>query len=325
MGFLSFNEKYYEARIKEFEGKELSENEIHEAKQLLKVTDDLADEGYTELNELLEKKYGCITRLKGILSCYNEKPFEMPCFRAPGVCFGEREYEIEELSDRLLTDARGVPCRENAFLREIGNYCRFLGYDKDTAYVFLLRDAMLPFLYFKSRGGENLYPWLISRAFLEDVTGVKNLDDEIRRPIYEALEEGISEYGEFKEFCGERMRGVLKKHPALEASLKGLLGEIREEKIIIAESGYSGTIPLLLCALDERADFRMYTTAPFLYEIYREKIFCRRYENIRLFETLFCQDVLMKYSSFRNGKFFVRTAKSDDVLYKALGEIKSLT
>ncbi len=325
MGFLSFNEKYYETRIKEFEGKDLSENEINETKQLLKVTDDLADEGYTELGELLEKKYGCITRLKRILSRYNEKPFEMPDFRVPEVCFKEREYEIEELSEKLLTEAKGVPCGENAFLREIGDYCKFLGYDKDTAYVFLLRDTMLPFLYFKSRGRENLHPWLISRAFLEDVTGVKNLDDEFRRPIYEALEKGISEYGEFKEFCGERMRSVLKKHPALEEILKGLLSEIRAEKIIIAESGYSGTIPLLLCALDERADFRMYTTAPFLYETYREKIFCRRYENIRLFETLFCQDVLMKYSSFKNGGFFVRTAESDDVLYKALGEIKSLT
>ncbi len=324
MGFLSFNEKYYEARIKAFEGKALGENEIYEAKQLLKVTDDLADEGYMELGELLEKKYGCITRLKEILSCYNEKPFEMPDFRMPEVCFGEREHEIGELSEKLLTEAKGVPCGENAFLREIGDYCEFLEYDKDTAYVFLLRDAMLPFLYFKSRGRESLYPWLISRAFLEDVTGVKNLDDEFRRPIYEAVEGGILEYGEFKEFCGERMRGVLKKHPDLEGSLKGLLGEIREEKIVIVESGYSGTMPLLLCALDERADFRMYTTAPFLYETYKEKIFCRRYENIRLFETLFCQDVLMKYSSFRNGKFFVRTAKSDDVLYKALGEIKSL-
>ncbi len=325
MGFLSFNEKYYEARIKEFEGKELDDGEIYEAKQLLKVTDDLADEGYMELGELLEKKYGCITRLKGILSCYNEKPFEMPDFRAPEVCFGEREYEIGELSEKLLTEAQGVPCGENAFLREIGDYCKFLGYDKNTAYVFLLRDAMLPFLYFKSRGRTNIYPWLISRAFLENVTGVKNLDDEFRRPIYEALEGGILEYGEFKEFCGERIRGVLKEHPTLEEILKGLLGEIREEKIIIAESGYSGTIPLLLCALDERADFRMYTTAPFLYETYREKIFCRRYENIRLFETLFCQDVMMKYSSFRNGKFFVRTAKNGDVLYRALGEIKSLT
>ncbi len=54
MGFLSFNEKYYEAKISEFEGKELSGSEVCEAKRLLKVTDDLADEGYTELGELLE-------------------------------------------------------------------------------------------------------------------------------------------------------------------------------------------------------------------------------------------------------------------------------
>ncbi len=152
MGFLSFNEKYYETRIKEFEGKTLSGSEIYEAKQLLKVTDDLADEGYTELGELLEKKYGCITKLKRILSCYNEKPFGMPDFETPEVCLGEREHEIEELSEKLLTEAKGVPCGENAFLREIGDYCKFLGYDKDTAYVFLPRDAMLPFLYLKSRG-----------------------------------------------------------------------------------------------------------------------------------------------------------------------------
>ena len=54
MGFISFNEKYYLQKLSEFEEKNLNSSELQEVKQLLKILDDLSDEGYTALNNCLE-------------------------------------------------------------------------------------------------------------------------------------------------------------------------------------------------------------------------------------------------------------------------------
>ena len=54
MGFISFNENYYRRKLEEYENKILSDTKIREAKQLLKVLDDLTDEGYTNLNDTME-------------------------------------------------------------------------------------------------------------------------------------------------------------------------------------------------------------------------------------------------------------------------------
>ena len=57
MGFLSFHEKYYMKAVQRLESGPLSSADVYEAKQLLKILDDLADEGYLELNDYLESKY----------------------------------------------------------------------------------------------------------------------------------------------------------------------------------------------------------------------------------------------------------------------------
>ena len=43
MGFISFNENYYRHRLEVLENKELDDDDIYEAQQLLKVLDDLTD------------------------------------------------------------------------------------------------------------------------------------------------------------------------------------------------------------------------------------------------------------------------------------------
>ncbi len=106
--------------------------------------------------------------------------------------------------------------------------------------------------------------------------------------------------------------------------LRDLLGAVRADKILVVESGYCGTVPLTLAALDDRVDFRLYTTAPYLFEIYRDKIFCRRYEQIRAFETLRAQDALTQFSALRDGRFFVKTAADDEIWQKAAAEAAAL-
>ena len=123
-------------------------------------------------------------------------------------------------------------------------------------------------------------------------------------------------------FCKERILAVLNEQPQLTKILCDMLGTIRQSRIIVIESGYMGTIPMMLAALDNRVDFRLFTTAPFLYETYQDRIFCRKYEDIRKFETAYSQDLFMRYSSWRNGKFYVNVSTDETVRNKSLSEMK---
>lgn len=324
MGFFSYNEKYYTKALKRLEGRALNKSELYEARQLLKLLDDLVDEGYTQLNRILEEKHGIVSRLRRILDAHHEESFPVQKRILLSTEYGNTEMEIGAVSHQLAKRIKsGVVPSDNPFLANIRNYCEWISRQSDTAYVFLLRDTFLPYLYFESSGKGGLYPWVINRDFLWQTVG-KDTDDLLRLPIYEALESGVSDYLDFSVFCKARIWKVLSEYPALERTLRELLCGIREEKILVIESGYCGTIPLTLSALDDRVDFRLYTTAPFLYEIYRDKIFCRRYEQIRSFETLYAQDALMKYSSFQNGHFYVRPATDDGIWEKAAREVVAL-
>lgn len=323
MGFLSFNEKYYKDALERLSGRTLNKSEIYEVKQLKKLLDDLLDEGYTLLSRTLEEKYGAVSGLNKILSAHGEAPF--PIRKAiESVEYGDSELDVEEVCALIKDRAqKSAAITDDPFLVDLAKYCDWIPRRQDTAYVFLLRDALLPYLCFDRSGKTDLYPWMINRDFLRKVAG-NGLDDLLRLAIYEALEYGVSDYSEFAEFCKPRIRKVLSKHTELKEVLIGLLDGIDKEKILVIESGYCGTIPLALSALDDRVDFRLYTTAPYLYKIYREKIFCERYEDIRSFETLYAHEALMKFSSFKNGRFYVRIATDDEVWERAASEVFSL-
>ena len=59
-----------------------------------------------------------------------------------------------------------------------------------------------------------------------------------------------------------------------------------------------------------------------LYETYKDKIFCRKYEDIRKFETVYSQDLLLQYSSCHDGKFYVNLSSDESVKEKSFAEIK---
>ena len=296
MGFMSFNENYYRRKLEEYEKKILSDADICEAKQLLKVLDDLTDEGYTNLNDTMEADFSCLTRLRAVLHRCGVVPFPI---------------DHERLSDTV-------------YGKEIYRYSKWIGHEIDTAYVFLMRDALLPYVFFRSRGRDNIYPWLISRRFLEDITETEYVDDDIRLPLYEALESGHIQFDDYSAYCKERILPVLNEHPKLKTILLDLVSSIKQNRIIVIESGYMGTIPMMLKALDDRVDFRLFTTAPFLNETYKDRIFCRKYEDIRRFETLYSQDLFMQYSSYSSGKFYVNVSADESVKEKTISEIAGL-
>ena len=319
MGFLSFHLNYYKDKLERYESGDL---DLYEAKQLLKLSFDLMDEGYPVLHDRLEAEYNGFTRLQKLLSSHNEKPFA----RIPGATlqynYTHTEHELNAyltgIEKRTDTDKTEM---ENAFLPDVLHYCEWIGYDEDTAYVFLLRDALLPYFYFKRQGRKNLYPWLIGRKFLNNISSLPDPDDTIRAVIYEALEREYSDFSDFFSFFRAKVTDALQTCPEVTFSIKTLLSTIDKEKIMVIESGCYGTFPMLFSALDERVEFRMFTAAPYLQNTYRDKIYTNAYEKNRLFETLFCQDRLFEYAAFRNRTFYVHESADRAILQKAQAEL----
>lgn len=328
MGFISFNSEFYKKELEKLEAAPASNKTIYRAQQLLKMLDDLLDEGYTALNEEVEKAFSGVSRLRAYLKNNHAEPFFI--YRKPysetDVAYEQQSYELSEAIKELTENAKkSTDALNNDFLSELIDFCKWIGYKKNTAYVFLLRDTLAPYIYYQSKKRENIYPWLLGRKTLTKLTGTDNIDDEIRSSIFKALE--FKKCGNYKDFCNvvlPDVRSTLKRFPETEKCLIALLGEIRQKRIIVVESGCSGTFPMLLMSLDPRVDFRMYTTYPYLLKIYGDKIYSPKYEENRLFETLYSQDLYLRFSDFRDMRFFVKKCKNKEVEKNAIAEINTL-
>ena len=67
MGFISYSLDFYYNELQKLDSHVVTEETIYREKQLLKMLDDLIDEGYTELNEKLEESYQGVSRLRKYL------------------------------------------------------------------------------------------------------------------------------------------------------------------------------------------------------------------------------------------------------------------
>lgn len=325
MGFFSFNLAYYRDEIRALEAGAATETAVCHAKRLMKILDDLADEGYTELGTALETEFQGVSRLRAWLRNANAAPFSVR-----GLADGERDAvwsdQTWELEQALAEDEREAdisPGRNEPFLQELTRFCQWLGREEDTAYVFLLRDTLLPWAYCRAAGRGHLYPWLLGRRALELRLGKPGVDDELRASIYEALERTGAE--NFERFCDAAlpgMRRTLERYPALLDALTALLGTVRERRVLVVESGCAGTFPLLLRCLDERVEMRMYTTYPYLLKVYGQRVYTERYEQARRFETLAAQGSYLQLAAWRGERFYVRRNTLAEVRARALGEIK---
>ena len=88
--------------------------DIYEAKQLLKVRDDLADEGYTNLNNRMEADFLCLTRLRAVLQKSGASPFPVDHARLSDrkaaindAWSGITKFFITILKDKLYTPTGG--------------------------------------------------------------------------------------------------------------------------------------------------------------------------------------------------------------------------
>lgn len=328
MGFLSFHFQYYERSLAELEAEHPTEERIYRAKQLLKMLDDLLDEGYTELNDRLEASIKGVTRLRSYLADHQASPFTVPvrAYCSDTVHYDPEEYPLPSAIHALLLASKSTSeCSRDPFIAELIRFCEWIGYEEDTAYLFLLRDTLLPYIYYQSNNRSSIHPWLLGRKTLEMLTGQKNTDDLFRGCIIDALEKNqCSNYGSFCAAVLPAMKAILDRYPETAHMLTDLLQQIKEPRIIVVESGCSGTFPLLLKSLDDRIDIRMYTTYPYLLNIYGSRIFTPKYEEIRLFETLCSQDLYFRFSGFQNGCFYVTKCSDPDIEERALAEIRSI-
>ncbi|MDE6586055.1 MAG: hypothetical protein K2K80_05185 [Clostridia bacterium] len=322
MSFISFNLNYYKQRIEYYEKSALTKNDIYEAKQLLKLIDDLIDEGYYELSDALQKDSCIVDRLKSVIKAAGEEPFNNVVSDKSSAGFNNEEIELSKYIDNLIIRAKAYThYSDYSFLTEIKSFCNSIKYDKNCSYIFLLRDTLLPYIFFKNKLAENIYPYLISRSFLNLIYKNGNVDDIVRAVIIKALENGHNSFESYFNYCKREILNNLSVFPKIITVIKDLLSEIKSEKIVVIETGCYGTFPMLLSALDERIEFKMYTTVPYLFQIYKNHIFTTAYENIRLFETLYCQNNLFQLSDFKNNRFYVAESENDAVITKSLQEI----
>lgn len=327
MSFLSYSMNYYRQALQALKENPCTPETIYRAKQLLKLLDDLADEGYTELNEQLEATHQALSFLRTYLTQNRAEPFPLPEKSVPSeaLSYTSKELELSEAVHCAMEAATSVSDISPApFIRELRRFCQWIGYEDDTAYIFLLRDTLLPLAYFLGNGRTRVYPWLLSRKSFAELTGVENADDEIRAAVYRALEVGCADFQAFSRIVFPDIRAAIGRYPQTETRLRSMLEGIDARKIHIVESGCCGTFPLLLMSLDDRADIRMYTTYPYLSNLYASRVYTARYEENRLFETMVSQEAYFRYSGLRNGRFFVRKCTNPEIERQALSEIRAM-
>lgn len=293
----------------------------------MRMLDDLADEGYTELNEQLEKNFCGVSRLRNYLKRNHVEPFLFSEKRQNADVFRYSEYDTELCGAivQAMNAASKLPqAASSPFADKLCRFCNWIGYDDNTAYIFLLRDTLLPYIYYAERCRRRIYPWLLSRKSFAALAGRQNADDEIRASIYRALEAGCADFQSFIQFALPDIRQTIENYQKAKSVLCSMLRNIDAERIIVVESGCTGTFPLLLMSLDDRVDMRMYTSYPYLTGIFGGRIFTSRYEENRMFETLVSHELYFNFSKIQNGMFYVQTCMDETVEKQALKEIEMM-
>ncbi len=323
MGFNEYMTALYRHKISMWECSPPDQAALYEARQYLRYIDDLSDEGYTYLESALESEFHGMSRLRGFVAANGAEPFGLPP-RIGRAGFGGEPAELSAYLKRVTEQARSFPPKQTPFIDEMLAYSRWLkGADSGAAFVFLLRDTLVPYLDFAGdrRFSGRAFAYPIGRKFFRLAAGCGDFDDRARGVIYEAIEAGASDFSEFWSYCRPRLRALLESAPDVRAELCGLLSGIGAPRVVAVESGVHGTIPLLLMAADERVEMRMYTAAPFLWAQLGGFCFTRAYENALRFETVECQESLFELCGYSGGRFLVQDTISSAVKEAALGEI----
>jgi len=119
VGFISFSLSYYQDNIQELESSPVTEGRLYKAKQLLKMLDDLKDEGYLYLRDQLEEKFSGITRLSRYLSENDATPFEISprIVDTNELTYSDDRFELEAVLNNIVNEIQSRPIKETHTFR----------------------------------------------------------------------------------------------------------------------------------------------------------------------------------------------------------------
>ena len=230
MGYLKYITNYYNRKINEYENIQVDKDTIIEAKELVKLMEDLLDEGYHEAYNNIENNFNGITRLKKYIENNNEKCFPIDISADKSNNFINGSYEINEYLNNLQLKNNLSTYKEHPLFMKLNEYCQWIK-EKECAYVFLLRDTLLPYLAFQKERINNIYPLYFSRESLDLMTNKANLHGLFSDIIFDALDKEPKDLNELKKLIKEPITNVLNEYPQVKKYLMKFLSEIKEKKI----------------------------------------------------------------------------------------------
>ena len=198
-----------------------------------------------------------------------------------------------------------------------------------TVPVFLLRDTLFLYWGYKELYRQGLVtiepqPLLLSRKFLLYTEGSEDAYmSVISRSIYEALAEQPKDAESFRRLFNHFLQNKalpISFQRETRAYLEQLVGL---QPIFMVESGLAGSMPLwIMSQCENDGKFVMYTTAPWLEQLYGANIFCRNYNYLRDIETSVAQEFLFQFHSVENGQCWVRKTSNPLIEKLALFELQ---
>ena len=346
MHYIPYMLKYLPKKFEEYNNtKNITPEQIHEAQMLLKEIYDLYDQGYMESYNTLVDRIDAVNVLSKFLKSNNAKIIKpVKKFGKINPTYGEENYELIEYIKKMKKYVGTITEEESKdpLILDIMDYSKWLykEFDNDTTYIFLLRDTLLPYLAFDfwNDNNDNIKPWLIGRKWLALFRDEKRVklslqsqnfgdNDDLYETIYECLFIALDqENKDFNKFSSIMKKEFLKRKENFSEVYKiltNLLKTIKTEKIVVVESGRFASIPMLLKCIDDRVDFRLFTTTPQFYGVYKDKFFTKDYDKNRLFENLSCQDDLLRFAGYQDNKFFVQECSDDSLIKKSVSELNS--
>lgn len=331
---------FYSKQIEKFEHKKkLSSDDLIMCQQMLQVIDN--NKNYFPKQHQAMLKIDAYNKLSNILKQHGIKrlgKFKEPIHEQPK--FDDKEICLDAfLTDLISKINNSKKCgKKPAFLQNLIDYTKWgVKNDKKTSYVFLLRDMLLSYLYSTIKlGNSNAYPLLFGRKMLNYFylnTSKDNFDfdfsdsDEIYMQFLETIFDSASKTNSFDSFFSEikpKFMKIIKANKEFYVFIKNWLKTIKTEKIIVIESGRYATIPLILKCVDDRVDFKLFSTSPEFYGIYKNKVFVKNLDKMIEIEKSLSQNELFVFSSIKDGKIMIKQNANDKVKQESIKEIMAV-
>lgn len=320
--------------------KAVSDGGGHRTDLLLRVEDmlveldDLADEGYTAISEEFDIVHDARRRLSALHSLLyrpGDEKMLHPLPRAdrlvPENTAGEITYgdavllddymsylgtaQFDDIDDGVSAGADYAGWRQ-AVTSILETHIEFADsiFAKDLdMLVTLLRD-MLPQYLIARWKKIPAFALPLGRSFLDRFGPDFEGYDCITGPLYNALSEEPDDFGRMWCKALEGMKKNLDEVPCMRKTAEALRLEagamLQNGKLLVVETGLQATMPLLFEGVfPERGEWFMFTAAPWLLDIFRERLFCSRYAILRPCETLACTDALF-IVEFMDGRWYAR-------------------